>query len=90
MRAGQKNVLQNNLDLSNQNAEMLVNFITKAQSNQVQPINRFTVQVPTVQAAAEDVAKRINGKNPTLPPCSTRYPIIRLSHLIPIKQLKIP
>jgi hypothetical protein len=67
---GQKNVLQNKLDLSNQNAEMLANFITKAQSNQVQPINHFTVQALSVQVAAEDAAKRINDKNPTLPPAA--------------------
>jgi len=41
-QAQDKNVLQNKLELSNQNAEMLANFITKAQAGQVQPINHFT------------------------------------------------
>lgn len=66
-QAQDANVLQNKLDLSNQNAEMLANFLNKAQTGQVQPINHFTVQAPTVQVAAEDVAKRINAKDPTLP-----------------------
>jgi hypothetical protein len=69
-QAQDKNVLQNKLDLSNQNAEMLANFITKAQVGQVQPINHFTVQAPSVQVAAEDIAKRINDKDPTLPPAA--------------------
>ncbi|MCC5468717.1 hypothetical protein, partial [Pelosinus baikalensis] len=69
-QAQDKNVLQNKLDLSNQNAEMLANFINKAQTGQVQPINHFTVQAPTVQVAAEDIAKRINDKDPTLPPAA--------------------
>jgi Tfp pilus assembly protein PilE len=67
-QAQDKNVLQNKLDLSNQNAEMLANFINKAQTGQVQPINHFTVQAPTVQVAAEDVTKRINANDPILPP----------------------
>jgi len=66
--AQDKNVLQNKLDLSNQNAEMLANFIKQTQEGQVQPINNFTVQAPTVQVAAQQVADRINAKDPTLPP----------------------
>jgi flagellar basal body-associated protein FliL len=69
-QAQDKNILQNKLDLSNQNAEMLANFINKAQTGQVQPVNHFTVQAPSVQVAAEDVAKRINDKDPTLPPAA--------------------
>lgn len=65
-----KNVLQNKLDLSNQNAEMLAKFITQATAGQVQPITNFTVQAPSVQVAAEDVATRINDKDPTLPPAA--------------------
>jgi hypothetical protein len=34
----------------------------------IQPVSYFTVQAPTVQAAAVDVAKRINDKDPALPP----------------------
>jgi hypothetical protein len=69
-QAQDKNVLQNTLDLSNQNAEMLANFITKAQAGQLQPITQFMVQAPSVQVAAEDVAKRINQNDPTLPPAA--------------------
>ncbi|GMB00939.1 hypothetical protein [Pelosinus sp. IPA-1] len=67
-QAQDANVLQNKLDLSNQNAEMLSKFITQAQAGQVQPITHFTVQAPSVQVATEDVANRINAKDPTLPP----------------------
>jgi hypothetical protein len=69
-QATDNNVLQNKLDLSKQNADMLANFVTKAQAGQVQPINHFTVQAPSVQVAAADVAKRINDKDPTLPPAA--------------------
>lgn len=66
--AQDKNVLQNKLDMSNQNAEILANFIKQAQTGQVQPINHFTVQAPSVQVAADQVAQRIDSKDPTLPP----------------------
>lgn len=36
----------------------------------MQPINHFTVLAPTVQIAAEDVAKRINDKDPVLSPAA--------------------
>ena len=69
-QAQDANVLQNKLDLSKQNAEMLASFIKQAQAGQVQPINNFTVQAPDVQQAAEQVANRINAKDPTLPPAA--------------------
>jgi len=67
-QATDKNVLQNDLKVSKQNAEMLAGFIAKAQAGQVQPVNYFTVQAPDVQVAAQQVADRINAKDPTLPP----------------------
>ncbi|WP_378955367.1 hypothetical protein [Pelosinus sp. sgz500959] len=60
--------LQNQLQISNQNAQMLADFIKQAQASQIQPVNHFTVQAPTVQVATDQVASRINAKDPTLPP----------------------
>jgi hypothetical protein len=56
----------------------------------VQPINHFAVQAPTVQVAAEDVTKRINDKDPTLPPAALDKTDNTIVTLIQIKQLKIP
>ena len=67
-QAKDKNVLQNKLNMSNQNAEMLSSYIAKAQVGQVQPVNYFTVQATDLPAAAQQVANRINDKDPTLPP----------------------
>jgi len=66
--AQDKNVLQNKLDMSKQNAEMLASFIEQAQMGQMQPVSYFTVQAPTLPLAAEQVADRINANDPTLPP----------------------
>lgn len=63
----EKNVLQNKLDLSKQNAEMLTSFIARAQVGAVQPAAHFTVQAPSLAQATEEVADRINGRDPTLP-----------------------
>ncbi|GMB01089.1 hypothetical protein [Pelosinus sp. IPA-1] len=67
-QAQDKNVLQNQLDMSKQNAEMLANFIKSAQTGQIQPVTHFTIQAPTVQKASEQVAERINARDSTLPP----------------------
>jgi hypothetical protein len=56
----------------------------------VQPINHFAVQAPTVQVAAEDVTKRINDKDPALPPAALDKTDNTIVTLIQIKQLKIP
>jgi len=45
-QAQDKNVLQNQLQMSKQNAEMLASFIKQVQAGQVQPVNHFTVQAP--------------------------------------------
>jgi len=42
-QAQDKNILQNKLGLSKQNAEMLASFIKQAQTRQVQPVNYFIV-----------------------------------------------
>lgn len=65
--AQDKNVLQNKLDISKQNAELLASFIAQAQVGEVKPKARFTVQAPSLPEAAEQVADRINGRDPTLP-----------------------
>jgi len=67
-QATDKNVLQNKLQMSKQNAEMLTSFIKQAQAGQVQPVNYFTVQAPNLPVATQQVADRINANDPTLPP----------------------
>jgi len=67
-QAQDKNVLQNKLDVSKLNAEMLASFIKQAQAGQVQPITNFTIQAPSLPDAAQQVADRINANDPTLPP----------------------
>ena len=64
------NVLQNELKISKQNAELLAESIKKAQTNQVQPITHITVQAPSVEQATNDVKERINKKDSTLPPAA--------------------
>jgi len=66
--AQDKNVLQNKLEMSKQNSEILASFIKQVQMGQVQPVNYFTVEAPTLPLAAEKVAERINANDPTLPP----------------------
>lgn len=67
-QAQDANVLQNKLEMNKQNSEMLAAFIAKAQLGQVQPVTHFTVQAPSLPLATEQVADRINAKDPTLPP----------------------
>ena len=66
--AQDKNVLRNKLEVSKQNAEMLASFISRAKVGEVQSVARFNIQAPSVTQAAEQVADRINGRDPTLPP----------------------
>ena len=65
-----KNVLQNQMAMNQQNSEMTAQAIQAARSGQTQPVTHFTVTAPTVQAAAQDVSKRIDAKDPTLPPAA--------------------
>jgi len=67
-QAQDKNVLQNKLDVSKLNAEMLASYIKQAQAGKVQPVNYFTVQSPDLMQATQQVADRINANDPTLPP----------------------
>jgi len=67
-QAQDANVLQNELKISKQNAEMFAEFAAHAQAGQVEPVTNFIVQAPDVNAAAQQVAGRINAKDPTLPP----------------------
>lgn len=67
-QAQDKNVLQNELKMSNQNAEMLAEAVKQAEAGQLKPVNYFTIQAPTVQQATEQVKEKINAKSPELPP----------------------
>ena len=62
------NVLQNELQISKQNAELLAKTVNKAQTNQIQPVAHITVQAPTIKQASADIVERINKKDDTLPP----------------------
>ncbi|MBU2702260.1 hypothetical protein Ga0466249_003387 [Sporomusaceae bacterium BoRhaA] len=61
------NVLQNLLNESKQNAQMLADFISRAQSGKVQPVTNFVVAAGSSDQAAQQVATRINQDDPTLP-----------------------
>lgn len=67
-QAQEVNVLENKLTMSKQNAELLANYISKAQTGQIQPVTHFTVQAPSLSLATEQVADKINNKDPLLPP----------------------
>jgi hypothetical protein len=64
------NVLQNELNLSKQNAAAVKDYFEKALANQVAPVNHFYVAAPTIDQAAGQVTDRINAKDPTLPPAA--------------------
>lgn len=64
------NYLQNELNMSKQNAEALAAEVEKVKAGKVQPVVSFSVQAPTVQEAAENVKDRINAKDTTLPPAA--------------------
>ncbi|CQR71697.1 hypothetical protein SOV_04950 [Sporomusa ovata DSM 2662] len=62
------NYLQNALDESKQNAELLAKAVESAQAGKLQPEVRFVVQESTAQAASEIVTKHINQQDQSLPP----------------------
>ncbi|WP_312421716.1 hypothetical protein [Anaerospora hongkongensis] len=64
------NYLQNELNMSKQNAEALAAEVEKAKTGKMQPVVSFSLQAPTVQEAAGNVKDRINAKDPTLPPAA--------------------
>ncbi|WP_094607849.1 hypothetical protein [Sporomusa silvacetica] len=47
---------------------MLAAAVKQAHVVQIQPVVHF--QAPTVEVAAQDIAKRISAKNTTLPPAA--------------------
>lgn len=62
------NTLQNSLNESKQNAQMLADYINRALTGQVQPVANLTIQAPSLPAATQQVVERINQNDPTLPP----------------------
>lgn len=62
------NSLQNELQISKQNAELTAATIAKAQTGQLQPVTNFIVQAASSDQAAQQVATRINSNDNTLPP----------------------
>lgn len=63
-----KNVLQNKLAISEQNAKMLQADLAKIQSGKTQPVTTYYVTAPNVNNGAEVVQKKIKEKDPALPP----------------------
>lgn len=64
------NTLQNNLQVSEQNAQALQTELKKINTGQVQPVTNYYVQAPTVQAGAERVQQQIKNNDQTLPPAA--------------------
>jgi len=62
------NTLQNQLDVSKQNAEGLKAAFDKAQSGQLQPNTHISVTAPSLPIAAQQVQDRINKQDTSLPP----------------------
>lgn len=69
-QAQDMNSLQNELQISKQNAELLSKTINKAQTNQIQPVAHTTVQAATTEQASSNIAERINKQDDTLPPAA--------------------
>lgn len=69
-QAKDANILQNMLNESKQNAQMMADFIKNAQAGHLQPVTNFTVTATSPQAAAQQVADRINQNDLTLPPAA--------------------
>jgi len=69
-QAADINSLQNELQISKQNAELTAAAIAKAQEGKLQPVSYFTVQAASPDQAAQQVATRINANDSTLPPAA--------------------
>ena len=63
-----KNVLQNKLAISEQNAKLLQDKLDKVQAGKTQPITTYYVTAPNVTEGAKVVQEKIKEKDPTLPP----------------------
>ena len=61
------NALQNKLEVSEEQAARLADYISKIQVNQKPPVSYITVTAPTVEKAVDNVQERIEKKDPTLP-----------------------
>ena len=63
-----KNVLQNKLAISEQNAKLLQDKLDKVQAGKTQPVTTYYVTAPNVTKGAEVVQEKIKEKDPALPP----------------------
>ena len=64
------NALQNKLDISQQNAELLQGQLEKIQTGQKLPVANYYVTAPTTEKAATIVEQQIKDNDPTLPPAA--------------------
>jgi len=64
------NALQNKLNISEQNANLLRTALDKVQAGKTQPAANYYVTAPTVERAATIVEKQIAANDPTLPPAA--------------------
>ena len=64
------NALQNKLDISEQNANLLKTEIQKIQAGKTAPTATYYVTAPTVERAADVVQEQIKNNDPTLPPAA--------------------
>lgn len=64
------NALQNKLNISEQNANLLQAALDKVQAEKTQPVANYYVTAPTVERAATIVEKQIEANDSTLPPAS--------------------
>ncbi len=61
-------LLQKELQTNRGNTEAMMQLMARAQQGNAPVVNHFTVTAPNTQAAAEQVAQRINDRDPKLPP----------------------
>ncbi len=63
-----KNVLQNKLEISEQNAKLLQADLAKIQAGKTQPTTTYYVTAPNVTEGAKVVQEKIKSNDPKLPP----------------------
>ena len=63
-----KNVLQNKLAISEQNAKLLQDKFDKIQVGKTQPVTTYYVTAPNMTEGAKVVQEKIKSNDPTLPP----------------------
>ena len=68
-QAESQNVLQNKLDVSKENAEMLASYIKQAQAGQVEPVAHFIVQASSLPTATQQVVELML----MIQPCHRRH-----------------